>query len=155
MHEIRSKQKLPITLQQGWEFLSSPYNLKKITPPYMGFDILSGFDGEKMYPGMIINYIVRPLFGLPMNWTTEITHVVEPHYFVDEQRFGPYAFWHHKHFLKEIDGGVEMEDIVHYKVPFGPVGKIVNALVVRKKVEEIFRYREKVLKEMFGEFPEK
>ncbi len=121
----------------------------------MGFDILSGFDGEKMYPGMIINYIVRPLFCLPMNWTTEITHVVEPHYFVDEQRFGPYAFWHHKHFLKEIDGGVEMEDIVHYKVPFGPVGKIVNALVVRKKVEEIFRYREKVLKEMFGEFPEK
>ncbi|NUN10481.1 MAG: SRPBCC family protein [Ignavibacteriaceae bacterium] len=152
MHELRRKQKLPISLEQGWDFLSSPENLKKITPPHMGFEILSGFSGEKMYAGMIINYIVKPFPGVPMNWTTEITHVSEPNYFVDEQRFGPYTFWHHKHFIKEIPGGVEMEDLIHYKLPFGPIGKLVNALIVKHQLNGIFRYREKVLTEMFGKF---
>lgn len=117
----------------------------------MGFDIVSGADKE-MYPGQIIEYIVKPVLGIPNKWVTEITHVVENKFFVDEQRFGPYALWHHKHFLKEIPGGVEMEDLIHYKVPFGVIGQLVNPILVRPKLEEIFEFRKKKLVELFGEF---
>lgn len=150
MYELRKSQRLPITIKQGWEFLSSPGNLKKITPPHMGFEIISGFNGEKMYAGMIINYVVKPFPGIPMKWTTEITHVAEPYYFVDEQRFGPYKFWHHKHFLREIPGGVEMEDIIHYKLPFGFLGRLAHPLIVKRQLDSIFEYRRKVLGELFG-----
>ncbi len=105
-------------MEEAWDFISNPANLKTITPDYMGFEILSGAD-RTMYPGQIIQYIVTPLLGLKTKWVTEITHVAEKQYFVDEQRFGPYALWHHKHFIKEIANGVEMEDIIDYKVPFG------------------------------------
>ena len=129
----------------------SPKNLKTITPDYMSFDILSGAD-RKMFPGQIIQYIVTPILGIKTKWVTEITHVVEDEYFVDEQRFGPYSLWHHKHFIKEIEGGVEMEDIIDYKIPFGWLGQLMHPILVKPKLDEIFAYRKKKLIELFGEF---
>lgn len=149
IYTLHKKQKLPITVEQAWEFLSKPENLKTITPDYMGFIILSGAD-RPMYQGQIIQYIVTPVMGIKTKWVTEITHMVENKYFVDEQRFGPYALWHHKHFIKEIDGGVEMEDIIDYKVPFGILGQLVQPLLVKPKLEEIFSYRKEKLEALFG-----
>lgn len=148
--ELETTQNLPISINEAWDFLSSPSNLAKITPAYMGFEITSGFKGEKMYAGQVISYIVKPVAGIPMRWVTEITHVNEPNYFVDEQRSGPYAFWHHKHFLKEIPGGVEMRDLIHYTLPLGPLGWIANNLFVKKQLQDIFLYRKMVLEELFG-----
>ncbi|MDQ3290885.1 MAG: SRPBCC family protein, partial [Bacteroidota bacterium] len=96
---LKRTQKLPISLDLAWDFFSSPDNLAEITPPYMGFEVLSNSDSVKMYPGQIITYYVRPLFGFKLFWMTEITHVADKNYFVDEQRFGPYAMWHHTHFF--------------------------------------------------------
>lgn len=149
LYQLHKKQNLPISIDEAWEFLSSPANLKTITPDYMGFNILSGAD-RPMYPGQIIQYIVTPVLGIKTKWVTEITHVVDKQYFVDEQRFGPYALWHHKHFIKEIEGGVEMEDIIDYKVPFGWLGQLVHPMLVKPKLEEIFTYRTKKLEEIFG-----
>lgn len=151
IYTLHSKQNLPISLDEAWEFLSNPKNLKVITPEYMGFKTLSGDDRE-MFSGQIIQYIVTPVLGIPMKWVTEITHVKEKKYFVDEQRFGPYDLWHHKHFLKEIPGGVEMEDIVDYKVPMGIIGQLVHPFLVKPKLNEIFEFRRKKLIELFGEF---
>jgi len=146
-----SKQNLPITVAEAWNFLSNPRNLKTITPEYMGFIIESGAD-RPMFPGQIIQYIVTPVMGIKTKWVTEITHVVHEHYFVDEQRFGPYALWHHKHFIKEIPGGVEMEDVIDYKVPLGILGQLVHPFIVKPKLDEIFEYRRKKLIALFGEF---
>jgi len=151
VYRLSSKQKLPITADVAWEFLSSPKNLKTITPDYMSFDILSGSD-KPMFAGQIIQYIVTPVLGIKTNWVTEITHVVDKHYFVDEQRFGPYSLWHHKHFIKEIEGGVEMEDIIDYKVPFGFFGRLIHPILVKPKLTEIFNYRTKKLIELFGQY---
>lgn len=152
MHTLHRTQKLPITLSQAWNFLSTPANLKIITPAYMGFEMTSLHHGEKMYTGQIITYVVKPILGIPLNWCTEITHVQEPDYFVDEQRFGPYAFWHHQHKLKSIENGVLMEDIVHYKLPLGFIGQWVNSLLVQCQLEGIFEFRRKKLIELFGEY---
>ena len=149
---FQSIQKLPVGINEVWEFISDPQNLKIITPPYMGFHILGGGD-RKMYGGQIIQYKVSPIAGLKTSWITEITHVKAPEYFVDEQRFGPYDLWHHKHFLKEIEGGVEMEDIVDYKLPFGLIGRAMHPLVVLPRLQEIFEFRRKKLIEIFGDFP--
>ena len=151
IYRLESKQNLPISKKEAWEFLSSPKNLKTITPEYMSFDILSGAD-RPIFAGQIIQYIVTPLLGIKTKWVTEITHVVEGEYFVDEQRFGPYALWHHKHFIKEIPGGVEMEDIIDYKVPMGILGQLVHPFIVKPKLDEIFEHRRKKLIEIFGEF---
>ena len=153
IYTLHTKQYLPISIETAWEFLSSPKNLKIITPDYMGFKTLSG-DEKEMFAGQIIQYIVTPVLGIPMKWVTEITHVVDKKYFVDEQRFGPYSLWHHKHFLKEIPGGVEMEDIVDYKVPMGILGQMVHPFLVKPKLKEIFDYRRAKLIELFGEFKE-
>ena len=150
VYRLHTKQNLPISLNEAWDFLSDPKNLKVITPDYMGFNILSGAD-RPMFAGQIIQYIVTPILGIKTNWVTEITHVVDKQYFVDEQRFGPYALWHHKHFLKEIPGGVEMEDIVDYKIPFGALGRLMNPILVQPKLNEIFEFRRKRLIEIFGE----
>jgi ligand-binding SRPBCC domain-containing protein len=149
VYTLSSKQKLPITVDEAWEFLSSPKNLKDITPDYMGFHIISGAE-KPMYAGQIIQYIVTPVFGIKTHWVTEITHVVDKDYFVDEQRFGPYTLWHHKHFIKEIDGGVEMEDIIDYKLPFGFLGRMLHPFLVKPKLIEIFNYRTNKLNELFG-----
>lgn len=151
LYSFNRTTKLPLTLQEAWEFISNPKNLAVITPPGMSFKTLSG-DEREMFSGQIINYTVTPLLGIKLQWVTEITHVVGNRYFVDEQRYGPYSFWHHKHFLKEIPGGVEMEDLVHYKLPFGILGRLVHPFLVKPKLQEIFDYREKKLRELFGEF---
>ncbi len=140
-----------MSLELVWEFMSDPKNLAVITPPSMGFVTTGGAD-RKMYAGQVITYTITPLAGIKMNWTTEITHVKDHAFFVDEQRFGPYAFWHHKHFFKEIPGGVEMEDLLHYKLPMGFLGKMVHPFLVKPKIDEIFAYREKKLIELFGPF---
>lgn len=151
IYTLKTVQKIPITIEEAWRFLSDPKNLKKITPDYMGFNILSGAE-KPMFPGQIIQYIVTPVMGIPTKWVTEITHVVENKYFVDEQRFGPYSLWHHKHFLKEIPGGVEMEDIIDYKLPFGIIGQLAHPIIVKPKLDEIFKFRRAKLIELFGEF---
>jgi ligand-binding SRPBCC domain-containing protein len=151
IYRLASKQNLPISKKEAWDFLSSPKNLKVITPEYMSFEILSGAD-RPMFAGQIIQYIVTPVLGIKTKWVSEITHMVEGEYFVDVQLFGPYALWHHKHFIKEIPGGVEMEDIIDYKVPMGILGQLVHPFMVKPKLDEIFEYRRKKLIELFGEF---
>tara|TARA_R100001369_G_scaffold91353_3_gene132428 strand:+ start:2476 stop:2943 length:468 start_codon:yes stop_codon:yes gene_type:complete len=150
VYQLHTKQQLPISKKEAWDFLSAPENLKVITPDYMGFNIVSGSD-RAMYSGQIIEYVVTPVMGIKTKWVTEITHVKDNDYFVDEQRFGPYSLWHHKHFIKEIEGGVEMEDIVHYKLPLGFIGQMVHPFLVKPKLNEIFEYRRKKLIEIFGE----
>ena len=118
----------------------------------MGFHITSELsDKDKMYPGILIGYKITPLMGIRMNWLTEITYI-DPHkYFVDEQRAGPFAFWHHQHHFRTIGAGVEMTDILNYAVPFGPIGRIANALIVKKRILEIFRFRQMKINQIFGE----
>lgn len=152
VYQLRREQYLPIGIAEAWDFFSSPYNLKRITPPDMGFDIVLIEKDKRMYPGMIIGYIVRPLWGIPMRWLTEITHVQEPYYFVDEQRFGPYTLWHHQHWFEEVEGGVKMLDLVHYAIPFGYLGRLAHVLFVRRRLEQIFDYRKKTLEQLFGHY---
>lgn len=151
IYTLHSKQKLPISIDEAWEFLSDPKNLKTITPEYMGFNILSGAD-RPMFPGQLIQYIVTPLLGIKTKWVTEITHIIDKEYFVDEQRFGPYALWHHKHFIKAIPGGVEMEDIIDYKLPAGILGQLIHPFLVKPKLDEIFAYRKEKLSDLFGQY---
>jgi ligand-binding SRPBCC domain-containing protein len=151
IYEINTRQKLPITKQRAWEFLSDPKNLQEIMPDDMGFEILSGAD-RKMFTGQLLQYNVTPLPGFKTKWVTEITHVEEPNYFVDIQLYGPYALWHHKHFIHEIEGGVEVEDLVHYKIPFGALGRLMHPLVVKPKLNKIFKAREAKMVEKFGHF---
>ena len=151
IYRLKAIQNLPISQKAAWDFLSDPKNLKRITPDYMGFKIVSG-DTENMYAGQIIQYIVTPIFGIPIRWVTEITHVKEGAYFVDEQRFGPYDLWHHKHFIKPIENGIEMVDIIDYKVPFGIFGRIAQPIIVAPKLKEIFEYRKNTLIEIFGTY---
>jgi len=148
-YQLIKKQFVPASIEEVWDFISSPKNLKEITPGRMGFDITSPNLPEKMYAGMIISYKVRPLFGIPMTWVTEITHVEERKYFIDEQRVGPYALWHHQHFIEPHENGVLMSDIVSYKPPLGFLGSIANMLIIRRQLEGIFAYREKALKKKF------
>lgn len=149
MFRLTATQSLPVTKETAWDFLSNPANLKLITPPHMGFEILSGSD-RPMYPGQIIQYKVNPFPGYSTRWVTEITHVLEGSYFVDEQRFGPYALWHHKHFIKEIPGGVEMNDLIDYKLPLGILGSLAHPFLVKKQLTSIFEYREEQLINRFG-----
>jgi len=151
VYRLKTVQNLPLSVEKAWDFLSDPGNLKTITPDYMGFKILEGAE-EKMYAGQIIKYIVTPILGLPLRWVTEITNVEDQKYFVDEQRFGPYSLWHHKHFIKSIPGGVEMIDIVDYKLPLGMLGRIAHPLFVKRQLNQIFNYRYNKLVELFGEF---
>ena len=149
MYQLRASQFLPTSMGEAWEFLSDPKNLQQITPRQMGFRIVSGAD-RPMYAGQIIQYRVNPFPGIGTTWVTEITHVEEGVYFVDEQRFGPYALWHHKHFLYPREGGVIMEDVVDYSLPFGLLGQWVHELMVKRRLQAIFRYRAERLKEFFG-----
>ncbi len=154
IYTLHATQSLPISMDTAWEFLSNPANLKVITPDHMGFVIHSGAD-RPMYAGQIIQYKVSPFPGFTTKWVTEITHVDQSSYFVDEQRFGPYSLWHHKHFIKKVDEGVEMEDIIHYKLPFGWLGRMAHPILVKKQLKQIFSYREARLSELFGSIPGK
>lgn len=149
---INAVQKIPASMAEVWDFISSPANLKEITPDYMGFEITSGELPAKMYPGMIISYKVTPLMGIKMTWVTEITQVEYLKYFVDEQRMGPYNMWHHQHHIEPIEGGVLMKDIVNYIPPMGFLGDIANALFIKKQLKEIFDYRTIAVDKKFGKF---
>ena len=148
IYTLVATQQLPISLQEAWDFFSSPLNLEKITPDHMNFHITSG-KPAKMYPGQIISYKVTPIPGIKSNWVTEITHVEDKVFFVDEQRFGPYAMWHHEHHFEEKDGGVLMTDRVSYKLPLGFLGHLAQSLFVKKQLQNIFEYRMKVLEDFF------
>jgi ligand-binding SRPBCC domain-containing protein len=150
-YSFRHETFLPTTLDKAWDFFTSPLNLSKITPKDMNIVVTSDFkDNAKVYTGMIITYKIAPLWGIKMNWMTEITHVKEKEYFIDEQRFGPYALWHHQHHFKEVEGGVMMTDIVNYAIGYWFIGPMANRLIVKKKLEEAFDYRETVIGERFG-----
>ena len=149
IYRLKKSISLPITIEECWEFFSNPKNLKIITPNYMGFNIID-LEDTKMYAGQIIKYNVSPILGLNMKWVTEISHVEINKFFVDEQRFGPYKFWHHKHIFEVIDGGIKVIDILDYALPFGIIGKIFEPFLIRPKIEEIFSFREKKLVEIFG-----
>ncbi len=149
MHQLKAIQYLPVSKNVAWDFLSTAGNLKTITPEHMGFDIISG-DDRPLFAGQIIQYRVTPFTGYTTRWVTEITHVQKGDYFVDEQRFGPYDLWHHKHFLESVDGGVRMTDVIDFKLPMGFLGRIAYHTLVRKQLFQIFKYRNTRLQEIFG-----
>lgn len=151
-HSLKTVQKIPATIEEVWEFFSSPSNLNNITPKEMKFRVISKHHGNCIYAGQIFEYKVSPVMNIPMYWMTEITHVVPMKYFVDEQRKGPYALWQHQHHFKEIEGGVEMTDIVHYKNPLGFLGNIANAVFVKNKLKEIFEHRYAEVEKKFGKW---
>jgi ligand-binding SRPBCC domain-containing protein len=148
LERLEQLQVLPISLEKAWEFFGRPENLATITPPWLGFRVTSP-PQEKMYAGMIISYTVSPVLGIPLPWVTEITHCEAPNFFVDEQRLGPYRFWHHQHLYREVPQGVEMRDIVHYSLPLGPLGGLA-AFLVNRRVNAIFDYRREAVTRLFG-----
>lgn len=150
VHSFKMVQTIPVSIAKAWDFFSSPSNLQVITPPQMGFRIISRYEGAKIYPGQIIEYKVKPLCNIPLYWMTEITHVQEKLFFVDEQRFGPYRMWHHQHHFREVEGGVEMTDIVYYKIPGWWIGDLVNTLYIKNKLKQLFDYRFRKIDELFG-----
>ncbi len=151
VYQLKISQKIPTTVEEIWAFISSPYNLKKITPNYIGFQMLDDNLAQKMYPGMMIRYKVSPILNIKMTWVTEITQVKELDYFVDEQRVGPYKIWHHEHFIKPIQGGVQMDDCITYQLPMGILGNIAHGLFVKKQLNGIFVYRKQAIIKLFGE----
>lgn len=149
LQRLQGFQQLPISLDEAWQFFSSPANLPLITPPWLDFQMTNEVP-EVVNTGTIITYTIRPMLGVKVKWATEITHADPPHLFVDEQRFGPYKFWHHQHHFRPIDGGVEAEDLVYYGLPFGPLGTLAHSLTVRKRLEDIFAFRRRALEKRFG-----
>jgi len=155
VHTLRRTQIVPASLEACWDFFSDPRNLAKITPPSLDFTVRSDLP-PRIYPGLMITYQVRPLFGVPVTWVTEITHVEASHRFVDEQRVGPYAMWHHEHFFTALeDGRTEVRDLVHYMLPFGWLGNLAHAPLVTPQLEQIFAFRTKAVTEHFGEGPKR
>jgi ligand-binding SRPBCC domain-containing protein len=156
IYTLYRKQLLPISMGEAWDFFSTPKNLNELTPEDMNFKILSGIDplsagqDQKTYAGQIIQYKITPFAGITMNWTTEITHCVAGQYFIDQQRFGPYKLWHHQHHFKQTDHGILMEDILHYALPLGWIGRLFAGKFIQKKVESIFDYRYKKLEKLFS-----
>lgn len=149
VYKKESVQHINASLEECWSFFSNPKNLQIITPKSMGFEV-TDYDDKLMYTGQIIQYKITPLLGIKLNWMTEITVVKENSYFIDEQRFGPYTLWHHKHFFEATANGTQMTDIVHYALPLGFIGRIMNALVVRNELKTIFEYRHKKVEEIFN-----
>ncbi len=153
VYSLKTVQKIPVTLNEAWQFFSDPGNLKDITPANIGFNIISKHHGSVMYAGQIIEYTVSPVLGIPLYWMTEITTVKDHEYFIDEQRFGPYCLWHHQHHFKEIPGGVLMTDIVHYKLPLWILGDIANVIMVKAQLSKIFTHRFVAVEQKFGKWP--
>ncbi len=149
VHSLLQQQVLPISLADAWEFFSSPRNLNAITPPDLGFQI-TYCSGDEMHEGQIITYRIAlaPFIAVP--WVTEIQSVQAPHHFIDVQLSGPYALWHHRHQFAEHPDGVLMDDVVHYALPFGPLGTIAHQLYVKQKLQHIFNYRREMLARHFG-----
>ena len=152
LHRLETTQVLPIGTEEAWAFFSDPRNLVRITPPDMRFEVTSDI-GDRVYPGMMITYRLRPLLGIPAEWVTEITHVEEGRLFVDEQRLGPYRLWHHEHHFTPVPGGVEIRDLVYYAIPLGPLGNLVNRVAVRPRLERVFAFRRETLHRLFASAP--
>ncbi|CAM1346093.1 SRPBCC family protein [Tenacibaculum crassostreae] len=151
IYTLETEQELVVSIKEAWNYFSSPENLEKITPPSMGFQITSKVD-KKAYEGQIITYKVSPLPFIKTNWVTEITKVKEECFFIDEQRFGPYKMWHHEHFFESLpNGNTLMKDKISYKIPFGFLGYLAQALFVKKQLTSIFKYRYNTLEELFNE----
>lgn len=149
MYQLKTIQFVKTDMATCWDFFSDPKNLSKITPQSMGFIVRTELP-DKMYEGLMIEYTVRPMLGIPMNWITEIKTVKNHSFFVDEQRKGPYRIWHHEHHFKEVEGGVEMTDIVSYEIPFGFLGRLMHPILVKNKLKEIFDYRRQKVDELFN-----
>lgn len=149
-YQFKRTQTIDASIDEIWEFIANPENLKHITPESMGFDITSEDLPQMMYAGMIISYRVSPLLGIPTNWVTEITHMKPGQYFVDEQRVGPYKMWHHQHMLEPSDNGVEMTDVITYQPPLGIIGSIANRLFIQRKLNQIFDYRSRMIDAVFN-----
>jgi ligand-binding SRPBCC domain-containing protein len=149
VYNLKTVQFIPCSIEKAWEFFSNPANLATITPKNLNFKILSK-ELTSMYAGQIFEYKVHPVLGIPLYWMTEITHVEHHKFFVDEQRFGPYTLWHHQHHFKVVEGGVEMTDIVHYKLPLWFLGDIANTVFVKNQLNQIFGHRFKVVEDIFG-----
>lgn len=154
-YQFTKEQKIPAHIDEVWDFVSSPSNLKIITPADMGFEMLDQDDMQKMYAGMMIRYKVKPIPGIKLSWVTEISQVKEREYFVDEQRMGPYQLWHHQHKFEVIEGGVLMTDIVSYIPPLGFIGALANFLFIKKRLDEIFHFRYAALEQYFGSWKSK
>lgn len=152
MQRLERVQSIPATLESAWNFFSRPENLALITPPWLGFRLISPPASEPIYPGQLLSYRLRPLLGVPIRWTSEITHCREPYLFVDEQRFGPYRFWQHQHHFRPIPGGIEVRDLVHYRLPFGPFG-LLAAGPVQRRLRAIFDYRQHAVQAHFAARP--
>lgn len=150
IYTLERTELLRVSLETAWDFFSDPNNLPKITPPELNLRITSETE-RKIYPGMIITYTVTPIPFFRSTWATEIAQVDSPSYFVDEQRFGPYRFWHHKHFFTESGDKTEVRDLVHYSLPFGPIGRLANLFFVSRKLDFIFSYRSAQLRKLFEE----
>ncbi|MCY7362594.1 MAG: SRPBCC family protein [Ignavibacteria bacterium] len=148
MNLLKQKQLLPITLDKAWDFFATPSNLNEVTPEDMVFEITSEVP-QKMYEGMMITYKIRPMFNIPVYWCTEITHIRDRSFFVDEQRKGPYKIWHHEHHFKETEGGVLMTDILHYDIGKSVFGWLLGKLFIHRRVKQIFDYRYKKLESYF------
>ena len=153
IYSLKTVQRFPAEMAAVWDFFSRPENLKNITPENLGFKIQSHHHGPVMYAGQIIEYTVKPILGIPLYWMTEITQVKDHQFFIDEQRYGPYSLWHHQHHFKAIPGGVEMTDIVHYKLPLWVLGDVANGLFVRSQLKQIFNFRIKKAEELLGKWP--
>ena len=153
VYSIYSIQRVPQPLEKVWAFFSDAKNLLQVTPPHLNLKVTNAVYGGTVYAGQVMTYDVKPLLGILLSWMTEITHVHPSAYFVDEQRKGPYKLWHHQHHFKAIDGGTEMTDLVHYRVPFGFIGSIANTLIVKKELRKIFVYRFQKVVELFGQWP--
>ena len=154
IHYLKNIQKIPVSLELAWKFFSNPYNLLAITPSFLNLKMTNELFGDEVYAGQVMTYTVKPLFGIPISWVTEITHVDRLKLFVDEQRKGPYQLWHHQHHFKSIEGGVEITDLVHYGLPFGILGNAAHAITIKNKLREIFTYRYFKINEIFGDWQE-
>lgn len=149
LYELEVTQKTAAPIHELWSFFSNANNLTKITPPSLGFQS-HHLGKEEVHSGMIITHRVSPFPGIRLQWITEISHVQAPFLFVDEQRFGPYRFWHHQHHFSEIPGGTLITDRIHYGLSFGWVGQLAHPLLVRPQLEKIFAYRKQAVIEIFG-----
>ena len=149
-YQLHKEQQLKCDIETAWEFFSYPFNLSKITPKDMGFVVKSDLGDKPIYEGMVIDYTVSPLLRIPVKWKTKITHVDFQKSFTDLQEKGPYKYWNHFHEFAANEKGVLIKDTVDYELPFGFMGSIVHKLIVKRRLETIFSYRNQVLEETFN-----
>jgi ligand-binding SRPBCC domain-containing protein len=152
VYSLHSSQKVPASLEEIWAFFSDAKNLALVTPPHLNLKVTNPVYGEAVYAGQVMTYNVKPVLGIPVAWMTEITHVADKKYFVDEQRKGPYKLWHHQHHFRAIEGGVEMTDLVHYRLPLGFLGSLAHGILVKGELQKIFTYRYQKIVERFGKW---